>query len=219
MLGIEFGGEISEGNEDMKTGSHWLISIFDILICVERGHLPDVLRWREKGTDLRRKARGSGGSKPAESRVEIHIWSNECKRKIQKKYSKKIFTHVTAWRVWSHSRKCFVVLWGSNSMFVAKIQGRLVSTRSSTRWDRGRSCDSKLCSELNIFYQHAIEIHRMYIVYHSIICKGNKNITLWSHCNWMQICFEWSPKLCRGGDLRREPKLNEGVPTGGGIPT
>ena len=67
---------------------------------LKEGILPDVLRWREKGTDLRRKARGSGGSKPAENRVELHIWSNECKILSTKKND--VFTHVTkSFRVWS----------------------------------------------------------------------------------------------------------------------
>lgn len=36
----------------------------------------------------------------------------------------------------------------------------------------------------------------------------------------MQICFEWSPTGSHiGGDLGREPKLNEGVAFPGGIPT
>ena len=51
-------------------------------------------------------------------------------------------------------RKCYVVL--SNSIFLSKIQGRLVSKRSSTSmWDRGRSCVFRIEYFLSIRHRNS----------------------------------------------------------------
>lgn len=94
--------------------------------------MPHVLRWREKGTDLRHKAWGWGG-KCGENRVEIHIWSTECNMKVLMSLSLEEFGAKEDWYQSEARQAC-------------------------------ETEDDLACSELNIFYQYAIEIHRMYIV-------------------------------------------------------
>lgn len=149
-----WGGNRMWGNfwEEMRQMRIWkngfILIEFDwyLLIYVE-GILPDnVLRWREKGTDLRHKARG----KPCGNPHLEHWMQHES-------------THVTeSWRVWSQ---------GSVMLF-CRIQYFL--PRSKEDWyqsEARQACETEddlACSELNIFYQYAIEIHRMYIVLYYI---------------------------------------------------
>lgn len=139
-------GKFVEGMRIWKKG--FILIEFDwyLLIYVE-GILPDnVLRWREKGTDLRHKARG----KPCGNPHLEHWMQHES-------------THVTeSWRVWSQ---------GSVMLF-CRIQ--YFFPRSKEDWyqsEARQACETEddlACSELNIFYQYAIEVHRMYIVLYYI---------------------------------------------------
>ena len=99
-----------------------------------------------KKTDLRHKARG----KPCGNPHLEHWMQHES-------------THVTeSWRVWSQ---------GSVMLF-CRIQ--YFFPRSKEDWyqsEARQACETEddlACSELNIFYQYAIEVHRMYIVLYYI---------------------------------------------------